>query len=214
MRGVSPHGSFIVSASYLVSSGAEGIFQCCAKSWASPHDILPRVRSQAPPPWTRAPRATRFPPGLFLSSPSVPWNHHFLAILLLFQLSCPAFPFSSPKVASWTHLGLLSWTQNNQSIQLKIFFKVRMASVGFILCKERPTSPKGDRWETQNGWRWQVWICRDVSYTRCFHEILPHFIPREAFSLAYRSSKLLQNKHRNQKSEKAKDVPSANVNHC
>ena len=115
----SPHGSFIVSTSCLVCSGAVGIFQCCAKSWASPHDILLRVRSQAPPPWTQAPRATRFPPALFLSSSSVPWNHHFLAILLLFRLSCPAFPYSSQKMASWTHLGLLSWTQNNQSIQLK-----------------------------------------------------------------------------------------------
>ena len=216
MRGVSLHCSFIVSATYLICSGAVGTLQCCAKSWASPHDILPRVQSQAPPLWTRAPRETCFPPALFLPSPSVPWNHRFPdhSAFVSAVMSCFSILFPKNGILNSFGVAILNPKQPKHTTKKK-FFKWVWQVLASYFAKDAPLhlretdgKPRMDD-AGRSGFAWMSHTrpASMRSYPILYSERLFLWL-REAPNSCCKINTGAKS------SKKAKDVPSANVNHC
>lgn len=198
-RGQLPLPAFIASVSYLVCPGAGGMLTPLGEFSTAPgpgqttgrqqHGLLPRVHPQPLPGCAQAHKADHFLPALSFSSPSVAWCHHFLAILLLFLLPCPALPSPSQE-----------WRLELICMANAIYISSR---VGTILSNGHPHLPREGWWETQDAWHRQVWVCMGASHMPFFHVISSHSTLRDDFPLNYKSSMLLlQNKRRRSLSSK------------
>ena len=140
-----------------------------------------------------------------LLSPSVTWNHHFLAILLLFALSCPAFPSPSPK---W-HLELM-WGCYLEPKISKVYDPPKKEEIVFGKCwlhtLQRVLHFTKGRQMGNPGWM----TLAGLGLHRCLmHDCLPcdltPFNTQRCFSFDLQSSKfLMQNKHRSRSSTKNK----------